>query len=94
MFRDNWLCLDNSRYEDTGKVRRKFEQYNAFTNGVVGSWKEWENFGKKDHGVFVSHRMFKRFGRIVGENAAGKVFVILDEREAPVAFDASDVISM
>lgn len=75
-------------------MKGKFERYKSYERREATRVSELQYNAVEEHGVFVTHKMYKRFGNMVGSNAGGKVFVTFDDKEDSITVNASEVISM
>lgn len=91
---DVWLRLDNSHFDNWEKVKEKFSRHIEHNEVAETSTRYIDTMPKTGHCVFVTDKLYKKFGYFIGANVAGKAFVIFENVHNVVSVEASQVISM
>lgn len=75
-------------------MKKKFSQHVEQETRTGSSVPYMDRLAKTGHIVFVSHKLYKRFGNFTGSNTRGKALVTFDNQLGEKSFEPKEVISM
>ena len=91
-YRDVWLKLDHTHYDGWEGVRQIWER-RLRRRAQAGNATYMDTIPDKDHAVFVTKAMYKKFGHFVGANGKQEALVRFVEGGVQ-KFAAKEVISL